>query len=312
MAEKEKEAKEVIGSDLSSESNKTRLRQQLEDIKADIERTRDKTDLVQGDLDELEQYKSEVFEIRYAVLSTLFSKLKSAIVHKDDNLLALEEARLRKKLENLFWLLDNRTDDASGEIADAAGWAFSQKVSDLLKPFSSNDTIKNFLENKTVVPYFKDTLKLGMLQRVLTKERISDLQADLVIEINKETERLMARKLALGRELDPLKELREKIEDKLQQDTSINTLAIVTGLPLFCFTIIFLFIGPGYIQSRLRNPEAGSLLAKSQDVLLDLSTVLLLTMSILILGLSGNINNEVLGALIGGISGYVLNKTRAA
>src|SRR2546427_1851746 len=61
--------------------------------------------------------------IRRPPRSTLFpyTTLFRSIVHKDDNLLALEEARLRKKLENLFWLLDNRTDDASGEIADAAG-----------------------------------------------------------------------------------------------------------------------------------------------------------------------------------------------
>jgi hypothetical protein len=50
----------------------------------------------------------------------------------------------------------------------------------------------------------------------------------------------------------------------------------------------------------------------SRQTLVEICTVLLLTMSILILGLSDKINSDVLGTLIGGISGYVLNKVRTA
>jgi hypothetical protein len=46
-------------------------------------------------------------------------------------------------------------------------------------------------------------------------------------------------------------------------------------------------------------------------MLVEISTVLLLTMSILILGLSEKIKSDVLGTLIGGISGYVLNRMRS-
>jgi hypothetical protein len=46
--------------------------------------------------------------------------------------------------------------------------------------------------------------------------------------------------------------------------------------------------------------------------LLDLSTVFLLTIAIVILGLNRHLNSEVLGTLIGGISGYVLGRSSRA
>jgi hypothetical protein len=46
-------------------------------------------------------------------------------------------------------------------------------------------------------------------------------------------------------------------------------------------------------------------------LLLELMTVFLLTSAILLLGASNKINAEVLGTLIGGISGYVLGKGKS-
>ena len=97
----------------------------------------------------------------------------------------------------------------------------------------------------------------------------------------------------------------------MNEKRDINSLAIKVGLPAFCITILLLFLGPAWIRRKSTNPD-GDTTGNGQSVLLEISTVLLLTMSILILGLSGKINGDVLGTLIGGISGYVLNRMRNA
>ena len=93
-----------------------------------------------------------------------------------------------------------------------------------------------------------------------------------------------------------------------EEETQINDLAIKLGLPLFCLTILALFLVPSFLNKN--KVEQDQQRESSQNVLLEISTVLLLTMSILILGLSGKIQSDVLGTLIGGISGYVLNRIR--
>lgn len=94
-----------------------------------------------------------------------------------------------------------------------------------------------------------------------------------------------------------------KIYQEDDKKFSINSLAIWVGLPAFCITILLLYLIPELITRN--NSE------KKHDfsALLQLITVFLLTMTILILGLSGLLTGEVLGTLIGGISGYVLNRT---
>jgi len=90
-----------------------------------------------------------------------------------------------------------------------------------------------------------------------------------------------------------------KIKDK---KLDINSLAIWVGLPAFCITILLLYLIPEWYYRK------NSLKERDFTVLLELITVFLLTMTILILGLSGMLKEEVLGTLIGGISGYVLNR----
>ena len=88
----------------------------------------------------------------------------------------------------------------------------------------------------------------------------------------------------------------------------INELAIKLGLPLFCATVCLLFCIPIVARRLNRDDSADSLF--SSGILVEINTVLLLTMTILILGLAGKIQGEVLGTLLGGISGYVLNRMR--
>jgi hypothetical protein len=113
-------------------------------------------------------------------------------------------------------------------------------------------------------------------------------------------------------ELRNLTQFRDKVNeasDKAKKE--INELAITLGLPLFCGTVVVLFIIPFLARhlSKFDN-DANQMPGSFQfSTLVEISTVLLLTMSILILGLAGKLDPPVLGTLLGGISGYVLNRT---
>ncbi|MBD0403652.1 hypothetical protein [Flammeovirga sp. EKP202] len=89
------------------------------------------------------------------------------------------------------------------------------------------------------------------------------------------------------------------------QSSDLHKVAIWLGLPAFCITILILFLFPYYLERKTETTDPN---ANNKQYLLDVATVLLLTMTILILGLAKMITGEVLGTLLGGISGYVLNR----
>lgn len=105
----------------------------------------------------------------------------------------------------------------------------------------------------------------------------------------------------------------EEIDGKLSelysqksQNTDLHRISILIGLPAFCITILLLFLVPYYLERKSASNDST---ANNKQYLLDVATVLLLTLTILILGLAKMITGEVLGTLLGGISGYVLNRT---
>lgn len=138
---------------------------------------------------------------------------------------------------------------------------------------------------------------------------IEKYMQELVNACETEKREVEAKIKELELERKELSNKRAKILSKMNEKRDINSLAIKVGLPAFCITILLLFLGPAWIRRKSPNNENESGSA-GNSVLLEISTVLLLTMSILILGLSGKINGDVLGTLIGGISGYVLNRMR--
>lgn len=139
--------------------------------------------------------------------------------------------------------------------------------------------------------------------------------------------------------LKKVNEVLTKINNEIQQsDENINLNAIKWGFPWFCVTIITLFFG-AFVFRRLelskkirnssveynedkeysewnnKNLRPSNQIFKDDvngitSVLLDVITVLLITMSILILGLSGALKENVLGTLLGGIAGYILNRAK--
>src|ERR1700754_752204 len=189
------------------------------------------------------------------------------------------------------------------------GADFSRRVTGILNDMLSGLTkISN--EHNGFSDRHKPTVtslpELEKLKQILSAEQLDKMLTSLKTATKDEIS-INENNISLAeKDLKSKLEYKEKLIEKLgEQDTQINGLAIKLGLPLFCATILLLFLGPAIIKLFTRPgnyvPES-----QSQNVLVEISTVLLLTMSILILGLSGKVNGDVLGTLIGGISGYVL------
>lgn len=93
------------------------------------------------------------------------------------------------------------------------------------------------------------------------------------------------------------------------QNNELHRISIQLGLPAFCVTILLLFIIPYFLDRKSTPSDSNNSNLNNKQYLLDVATVLLLTLTILILGLAKMMTGEVLGTLLGGISGYVLNRT---
>jgi hypothetical protein len=75
------------------------------------------------------------------------------------------------------------------------------------------------------------------------------------------------------------------------------------GLPAFAAVLIILFLMP----LMYRRPEVQRWLLTS-GMLLELATIVIVTAAVLLLALAGRIHAEVIGALLGALSGYMLGR----
>jgi len=166
--------------------------------------------------------------------------------------------------------------------------------------------------------------RLGDVDEVSSepKEQVLEAIADLNSQnFQKDMAQVLSAQQAA---ISALTDLQQKIKDDLKSTRScraevieargdeafMNRLAIKYGLPWFCLTAAALFLFPQIIRGLivLKNPTLGSQLGFSVDKIIELVTILFISLTILILGLASKIDGQVLGTLLGGISGYVLNR----
>ena len=100
-----------------------------------------------------------------------------------------------------------------------------------------------------------------------------------------------------------------EIESKADYDNSIFR----WGFPVFILFILLLYLLPLWFVYR-KQTDGDKLLSLYKSIygsglLLEIITVFLLTSTILLLGITDKLSPEILGTLIGGISGYVLGRS---
>lgn len=273
--------------------------QELEDCKKRIEEIKISSDILQSYINAIDGYMESLRTFDSDGLKKKYEELKDIKVansQAEDALKWIERESIKLEMREFY-------EQAAEGINPSV---FSTKVFSMIRSIEINyryffDITK---ENPAAIRLYAKN-KIDQFGTILNG--VSDLKN--ACETEKRAVEAKIKELDLERK--ELSNKRAKILSKMNEKRDINSLAIKVGLPAFCITILLLFLGPAWIRRKSTNPD-GDTTGNGQSVLLEISTVLLLTMSILILGLSGKINGDVLGTLIGGISGYVLNRMRNA
>jgi hypothetical protein len=278
-----------------------------------FEETKQKTIEAENKIKTLNKYSQSLVEYRKRVsdfepskIDAIFNALNSAVsAGKPDDIL-FQETSLSSYFAPLYY--SYRRSAFSDEEENPSSSSFTGNITDALKLIISNQVLNVIRNNYNFSDNPKPTIdrdKFESLKRDITVASLNEVKTKLLSAVDGEISLNTKNTDGATKELKNIKSTRTKILEKLnEQETQINDLAIKLGLPLFCLTILLLFLVPSFVKTNvtLTNPT------NSQNSLVEISTVLLLTMTILILGLSGKIQGDVLGTLIGGISGYVLNR----
>jgi hypothetical protein len=103
---------------------------------------------------------------------------------------------------------------------------------------------------------------------------------------------------------DKQKTLVNEIGRKREGQLKIDVTILTYTLPVFAGALVAILFAPYFYGAEAQKTIFAS------NVVLEMATVFLLTSTILILGIAEKISGEVLGTLIGGISGYVLGRWR--
>ncbi len=305
-------SKEIPKDEFVMPGNRTAVSEALEEIKEKIKEHDLKVKVLKKYSNALETYKSKITNYESKAIEQALTSIEAGIkVNNKDEIYSSEEDIFNSLDDLEFYLgispFDNPEDNSSA-LSFRKSLNEIKKVLDneLLSQLSNNHGNGN---NKTVIDT-KD--KLEKIRTLLNPKAIDNVKKQLIEAISNESLRVKKSIEESENQLKQAKVNKIKLLEKLnEQATQINDLAIKLGLPLFCLTILLLFLGPKIIKLSKNGHNIEPSDETSQNVLLEISTVLLLTMSILILGLSGKIASDVLGTLIGGISGYVLNRIRA-
>lgn len=309
VSQHEADVRYELSCDINDRANRQKLSDKLDEIKADLHQKQEALQKLTESADLLRQRERTLSEVSPGILSQSLMHIAEALHEHDLSRQLLEEHRLKVRLTHLLEQFD--TADSLLFPEDHSPGAGVVGLAAAAAPMSGSSLLRAFLDHPPESCFLNDSVQINLMYVFLCRGEVLHLTQVMTLRVHAEQAAMADQKAVLEQEIGVLEDLKGRVEDKLKDDVSIDLYSILLGLPLFCFTIVFLFIGPGWIQSRFGKGTLNPLLERSQAILLDLSTVLLLTMSVLILGLSGNINGDVLGTLIGGISGYVLNKSKA-
>jgi len=97
--------------------------------------------------------------------------------------------------------------------------------------------------------------------------------------------------------------LAHRIGEQEANGTQFDARLVYFGLPAFAAVLIILFLMP----LMYRRPEVQQWLLTS-GMLLELATIVIVTATVILLALAGRIHAEVIGALLGALSGYMLGR----
>ncbi|MEO1658008.1 MAG: hypothetical protein AAFR65_09820 [Pseudomonadota bacterium] len=170
--------------------------------------------------------------------------------------------------------------------------------------------------SKEDVPDIKDCLDWGREQKNSVENLFNGVvgvRRNIADALDKKISDVIQEKDSKEKELIDIENKISEIQREIDSGTVISKSAIrIIGYALIAWVVVVITTavsitgGPHFCGKK---PEKAP---NENRVLLEAMTVFILTAAILILGIASKISSEVLGTLIGGISGYVLGKFKEA
>ncbi|HTF03877.1 MAG TPA: hypothetical protein VK826_07620 [Bacteroidia bacterium] len=304
------------------------LKDQYDAVKKEIVNTRNNIAELERYSKLLDQYKVRLEAVSVGTIETTLAKITfpgRALSPEEQTAQAANEMIIYQELNRLDYGTDYFGDFGfqgqyyEGRMdADEMMTAFSDPLSNELNKSSGISKFMRFTDNSSTSElFFINATSVDNFRQALLGVR-TRLNEVIQTGIGNEKNRIIHLTHALNKRLAMCQKISAVAKAKFnKKEEEINLVAIKWGLPLFCGTILALFVLPIILRrNRLRKGEKGEIECDDQHngfqgIILETCTVLLVTATILILGLAGKLSNEVLGTLIGGISGYVLNRMRS-
>lgn len=181
----------------------------------------------------------------------------------------------------LEWIDPSRYSNIEVKKASSLITKGAEDLSNRVRDYFTSNSNEDILSQKKAI----DSLIANFIQLINNSSSNIKVEKERIDAVIKEKDK----------NLNKLYEVKDKI-------TELHLTALRCGVPIFALTVLLLF-GMKTYKSR-RDPSS-----TTDDNMLETATVYLITMTILIMGLAQSIPGEVLGTLLGGVSGYILNKS---
>ncbi|RDC62881.1 hypothetical protein [Adhaeribacter pallidiroseus] len=161
-----------------------------------------------------------------------------------------------------------------------------------------------------------DELNISKINATYTRDNYLKLKSELKEQIQNIKSSLDKQIKTLDDEISALNNERFSLQDQIEKKAETDETIFKWGFPVFIIFILLIYLIP-LLLFKYRNVQQSD--STSGDVTIysaiygaglvtEIITVFLLTSTILLLGLTDKLNSEILGTLIGGISGFVLGR----
>lgn len=194
------------------------------------------------------QCNENLEEISFDILELSFMQIGEAMRKENTGRQLLEERRLKRRLLHVFNCLEEEGHRSFPENKPSRDlYARFRNLSEELK---TQAAIFAFLNRRSEGCFFRDSLQMDSIKMILTGEVMNLAQDALRGAMQKETDELQQQQTGLEQEIVFLKTIKQKIQDRMKSEAGTGLFAVVIGLPLFCLTILLLFLVPAWIQVK--------------------------------------------------------------
>lgn len=304
---------------MNSQSKKLIERQfQLEETKNQITKLSTEIEKLENLLKIINQIKSN-YEINKNVkksnLTEVIEKIKNTPVKKEFEIISLIEQLRSIYFENIYNIRE-----IISEYEDKTEYIEITNLYNRIRNINTNESfLRNLINysdltnNKTLnTPYFQDFKNTLEETSILNKlQDIKDQYGNIIYDVYNTMSTTISDK---NQELADLRKKKIELEIEKRNESEYDKTIFQWGFPVFIFFILLLYLLPLWFLHKRHNSDTSSILnlyksIYSSGLLTEIVTVFLLTSTILLLGITNKLNAEILGTLIGAISGYVLGRS---